>query len=133
MTFTPDLKPGPRVKDPAVYHQFHRLNKTCLHCGRRNITAAHLLRGPNREDVLEGLVPLCGGGSSGCHGAFDSGHSYIGDYDVKVTPEAVRFSVAYALRSEEWEASAAYLIRVLGPFGAEAYVQKLEQGAVVPL
>jgi translation elongation factor EF-Tu-like GTPase len=121
-----DYKDPPRVKDAQVYHAFHRMHRECLHCGRGNTTAAHLLRGPKREDVLDGLVPLCGGGSSGCHGAFDEGHAYIGDFGRKVTPAAVRLSVAFFLRSEAGADHAAYLIRRLGPFGAEDYVQKLE-------
>jgi len=121
-----DVKPS-RVHDPEVYRLFHARELTCVHCGNRNVSAAHLLRGKDREDVLAGLVPLCGGGSSGCHGAFDSGHSYIGDFGPSVTPALVKQSVARYLRSEAGEDSAAYLIHKLGPFGAEAYVQKLEQ------
>jgi hypothetical protein len=120
-----DPKPT-RKYDPTVYDEFHERDQLCLHCGSRHVTAAHLLRGSRREDDIRGLIPLCGSGSHGCHGAFDSGHSYIGDFGVKVTPEAVKASVAHFLRHEAGDDACAYLIERLGPFGAEAYVQKLE-------
>lgn len=125
----PDPRPPKRVRDQSVYAQFHAKGHVCLHCGNRNVTAAHLLRGSKREDVLAALVPLCGHGSWGCHGAFDSSQAYTGDFGRKVTPEAVKASVAAFLRSEAGEAHAAYLISKLGVFGAERFVQKLEASA----
>jgi hypothetical protein len=80
-----------------------------------------------REDVLAGLIGLCGSGAHGCHGAFDNGHSYTAQDGTKVTPELVKARVAAWLRSEEAADQCAYLIERLGPFGAESYVQKLEQ------
>lgn len=121
-----DPKPQKRIKDPSVYDRFYEIWTACLHCGNRSFTAAHLLRGKYREDVLAGLLPLCGSGGSGCHGAFDSGHAYIRYDGRRVTPAQVKKTVAAFLRSEAGEAQAAYLIRKLGPFGAEAYVLKLE-------
>jgi len=109
-----------------VYAEFHSQHHMCLHWGGPWPTAAHLLRGVQREDVLEALIPLCGGGSSGCHGAFDSGHSYHSMALCKtVTPEDVRESIAAFLDSEDGEQAAAYLVRRLGPFGAEAYRLRL--------
>lgn len=121
-----DPKPS-RVKDKGVYAEFYaRGPHTCLHCGSPYVSAAHLLRGKDREDVLEGLIPLCGDGARGCHGSFDSGHSYIGDFGRKVTPGHVKASVAHFLRHEAGADQTAYLIRRLGPFGAEAFVLRLE-------
>lgn len=128
MTFRPDPKDEPRVKDPGVYKAFHRYDRECLHCGNRHVSAAHLLGGNMREDDIDGLVPLCGGGSSGCHGAFDRGHSYIGDFGRKVTPAAVRFSVAFFLKSEAGDDQRAYLKRRLGLGGYANYIEKLEAG-----
>src|SRR5207344_1588781 len=109
--FKRDPKPPVRVKDGLVYAAFHAQHHRCLHCDAPWPTAAHLLRGVSREDVLEALVPLCGGGSSGCHGAFDSGHSYHSMALCRtVTPEDVKASVAEFLRSDDGEKHAAYLI-----------------------
>jgi len=120
-----DPKPV-RVKDGLVYAAFHHQRHVCLHCGAPWPTAAHLLRGTRREDVLEALVPLCGGGSSGCHGAFDEGHSYHSMTLCKtVTQEDVRLSVGEYLSSEDGQDASAYLIRTLGPFEAEAYRLKM--------
>ena len=125
---TPDLKPEPRVKDPDVYKQFHRLYDSCLACGNRHITAAHLLGGNKREDVLAGLVPLCGGGTSGCHGAWH-GNPYRGDFGHYFTTEFVKSQVAYQIRGEGGDDWRDYLVSRLGEWGAELYLLKLEGAA----
>lgn len=117
-----DPKPTPRMIDPDVYRMFHAAEPLCVHCGNRNVEAAHLLRGNEREDVLAGLIPLC----HGCHEAFDKGMAYTGEFGKKVTPSAVRLSVAWFLRSGFGKDHVAYLVAKRGAFGAEAYVQKLE-------
>ena len=122
---TPDPKPAPRVKDPDAYARFHRFYQECLHCGNRHISFSHLLSGNDREDVFEAGVPLCGGGTSGCHGAWH-GHAYIGDFGKKVTPRAVRWSVHFFISSEAGNDQRAYLQRKLGPAGYEAYMERLE-------
>lgn len=122
-----DPKPQRVKDDPYVYAEFHRQGYRCLHCDAPWPTAAHLLRGVSREDVIEALIPLCGSGSSGCHGAFDEGHSYISPVMFrKVTPDDVKASVARYLRSPAGQKQAQYLMRRLGVFGAETYVLKLE-------
>src|SRR5262245_43927781 len=127
----PDPKPAKRIRDELVFELFHDQYWHCLHCGKVNVSAAHVIsRGAGGDDVMANLVPLCGGGSTGCHGAFDNGHSYIGDFGQKITPEAVKASIAAFIRSEEGEAHAAYLIAKLGPFGAEAWVQTRLEGRV---
>jgi hypothetical protein len=110
------------LHDCTVYARFHAIYDTCLACGHRGVEAAHLLRGKDREDVLEGLIPLC----SLCHGAFDKRTTHIGDFGRKVTPQLVDAKVAAFLRSEAGDDHCAYLIRRRGPFGAEHYVLNLE-------
>ena len=122
---TPDPKPE-RQKEPMVYAEFHAQHHVCVHCGAPWPTAAHLLRGVLREDHIDALVPLCGGGSSRCHGAFDSGHAYTSSVTFeRVTPADVKRSVAKFLASPEGQRQAAYLVRKLGGFGAEAYRLRL--------
>ena len=116
----PDWKPEKRVKDQGVYAQFHSLGLRCLHCTSTVVEAAHLLRGIKREDVLAALVPLC----RFCHEAFDTARNVY--YPIFVSVSAVKASVARHLRSAAGDANAAYLIRVLGPLGADDYLQRLE-------
>lgn len=118
----PDPKPE-RVKDPDVYRQFHSYSQECLSCGNRHVEAAHLLRGSKREDVLAGLVPLC----RGCHKVFDEGGSYRGDFGHVFTQGQVKHAVARMLRHESGDDQRDYLVRVLGMWGAERYVQELEE------
>ena len=123
----PDPKPPPPVRDLAVLRRFHAFYSNCVHCGNAHITAAHLVgRGRGGDDHMGNLVPLCGSGSSGCHGAFDNGHTFIGDFGRRVTPTAVKASVAYFIRSEAGDDHRKYLVGKLGSFGAESFVQKLE-------
>lgn len=115
-----DLK-SVRVRDKSMYATFHAQGHRCLNCGATNPQAAHLLRGKDREDLLEAVVPLC----FLCHPAFDEGVT-VSDGATVVGPRDVRPVVAAFLRSDAGADQAAYLIRKLGAFGAEAYVQKLE-------
>ena len=116
-----DPKPEKRVKDKSVYAEFHRIHCFCLHCGCSPVAASHLLRGKNREDVLEALIPL----APWCHEAFDEGNRVNGPYG-EVKAANVRAAVARFLRSPAGEKNAAYLIRKLGPNGALDYLQRLE-------
>lgn len=124
---TPDPKAPPRVHDPDVYKQFHRLYDECLVCGNRHVTAAHLLGGSDREDVLAGLIPLCGGGAGpGCHGAWH-GNPYRGDFGHYFTTAFVKNAVAAALRTEPWDDQRNYLEARLGVEAAELYIERLEE------
>ena len=125
MAGKPDLKPEPRVKDPDVYRQFHSYSQECLSCGNRHVEAAHLLRGKDREDVLDGLIPLC----HGCHECFDKRTKYRGDFGHMFTPEGVDSAVARYLRHEAGDDQRNYLISRKGMWGAELYLLKLEGAA----
>lgn len=126
MTAKADPKPT-RIRDDEVYTLFHKRDHVCVCCGSRDVSAAHIIgRGAGGDDVVANLVPLCGDGSRGCHGAYDNGHAYQGAGGRRITPEIVRWSIARYIRSEAGEDAAVYLIAKLGPFGAEAFVQKLE-------
>ena len=125
MSAQPDPRPPRRVKDRDVYTRFHAIDWDCLSCGGRPVEAAHLLRGKDREDNLNGLVPLC----HGCHECFDKGLSYRGAFGHKFTPDVVKAKVARYIRSEAGDDARAYLIEKRGQFGAEVYVQSLEVGA----
>lgn len=123
-----DPKPEPRTIDPDVYRLFHAAEPVCVHCGNRQVEAAHLIsRKQGGDDVLANLIPLC----HGCHEAFDKGMAYLGEFGKRVTPAAVRLSVAWFLKSEEGDDHCAYLIAKRGAFAAAAYVQRFEAGQLV--
>lgn len=44
----------------------------CRVCGAPHASLHHLLGGAWRSDELDNLVPLCGGGTTGCHGIYTS-------------------------------------------------------------
>ncbi len=80
MTFSPDPKPRKRIKNPQAGVEKVRRESRCRACGLvsswvmdgGNLTRAHLLnRSQGGDDVDDCIIPLCGHGSQGCHGAMD--------------------------------------------------------------
>jgi hypothetical protein len=78
----PDLKPARRVVDPTAGVEKIRREGRCRACGRAGLpikdggvlNRAHLVgKGQRGDDVDANIVPLCGSGTEGCHGAFDGG------------------------------------------------------------
>lgn len=71
---TPDWKPAARVR--ASRKEWQRLREAklgpCRVCGGHGVTLHHLVgRDLGGGDVEENLVPLCGSGTTGCHGAVE--------------------------------------------------------------
>lgn len=68
-----DPKPAKRIVDrEAGIHKVFR-EKKCRACGRRGywtLHRSHLVgKGVGGDDVDENIIPLCGSGVTGCHGA----------------------------------------------------------------
>lgn len=122
----PDWKPDAPIRDPAVFDWFHAQGFLCLVCGTdQDVNAAHLYgRGKGGDDVKANLVPLCGSGSFGCHGAYDNGHSHIVEIDVKITPELVRLTIGRWLRSDDGSDARWYLTGKLGLLGAKEWARR---------
>jgi hypothetical protein len=119
-------RPPKRIVNPKAMRDFHKVSHECVHCGNPHVSAAHILgKGRRGDDIEANLVPLCGDGSSGCHGAYDNGHSYIGDFGRKVTPDAVRASVGRYILSEAGCDAAWYLTAKLGTGGSVAFLESL--------
>ena len=58
---------------PDEWAEFHRRKGgRCRVCGATNTTLHHLLGGVWRSDELDNLIPLCGSGTTGCHGIYTS-------------------------------------------------------------
>jgi 5-methylcytosine-specific restriction endonuclease McrA len=74
--FRPDPKDGPRVS--ALPEEWYRLRRVkdgpCRVCGYRATSLHHLVpRSLGGDDVEQNLVPLCGSGTTGCHGLVEEG------------------------------------------------------------
>ena len=101
-----DFKDGARIVDPDLMRQAHWAFDECIICGGIDITIHHILpRSQLGDDVWENLVPLCGSGTHGCHGAVEAG-----------LDSACRALGLYVMR--ERPDTLAYLERKLGSEGA---------------
>jgi len=122
-----DAKPAKRIVNPQAMRDFHKeSHHECVACGNRHVTAAHILgKGRGGDDVRANLVPLCGSGSSGCHGAYDNGHAYRGDFGKRITADYVKFMVARYVLSEGGDDARWYLTGKLGPEGSRAFLESL--------
>ena len=71
---SPDPKSGARIRDPGLMRQAHWAFDECVICGGIDISIHHVLpRKQQGDDVWENLAPLCGDGTSGCHGGIENG------------------------------------------------------------
>lgn len=93
-----DHKRPARIKDPELMRQAHWAFDECVICGSINISIHHILpRGQGGDDVWENLVPLCGSGTTGCHGGveagLDSACRALGRYVMSERPDTVDYLV----------------------------------------
>lgn len=69
---TSDPKREPRIRDPELLRRMHFEFEECCICGNVLFSVHHVLkRSQGGDDVKENLVPLCGSGTTGCHGAVE--------------------------------------------------------------
>lgn len=73
-TVTPDPKPrAPRIVDRLATTRACLRWRECAICGEPSATGHHVLaKGDGGDDVLENIVPLCGSGTTGCHGLVEN-------------------------------------------------------------
>lgn len=70
----PDLKPGKTERKATRKVDASVTRRACLEwrecpCGKPSATGHHVLaRGQGGDDVAANIVPLCGSGTTGCHG-----------------------------------------------------------------
>lgn len=75
----PDPKPAARIVDRKATTRKLLEDRTCRACGRPASSGHHLLpKGERGDDVVDNVIPLCGDGASGCHGALH-GNPYTVD------------------------------------------------------
>lgn len=112
-----DPKNGARIKDPELMRKAHWAFDECVICGGIDISIHHILSKSSTasgqgDDVWENLVPLCGDGTSGCHGAveheLDSVCRAVGLYLIQERPDTL-FYLERKLGSRE--AAAEFLRR----------------------
>jgi hypothetical protein len=74
----PDAKTGPKERKPTRTLDRSLTAKSCLEwrecpCGKPSATGHHVIsRGKGGDDVLPNIVPLCGSGTTGCHGLVEN-------------------------------------------------------------
>lgn len=93
---TPDPKRDGRIKDPDLMRQAHWAFDECVICGAIDISIHHVLsRGQGGDDVWEDLVPLCGSGTTGCHGGVEAGLDSVcralGRYLLTERPDTIEY------------------------------------------
>jgi hypothetical protein len=73
-----DPRPTRRVVDPHAGTGKVVAEGRCRACGRKGLSylnRAHLVsKGQRGDDVEDNIVPLCGSGTSGCHGSLTDHH-----------------------------------------------------------
>lgn len=68
----PDPKRGKRIVDRTAVRRTLLIDRACAACGRAAANAHHIVQkgSPHFGDDVEGnLLPICGSGTMGCHGA----------------------------------------------------------------
>jgi len=96
----PDPKPRPRVQDPTAGYTKIRAEQRCRLCGMGfarglGLTRHHVVpKGQGGDDVADNLVPLCGHGTIGCHGAVEHDIRARVRLRAKLRPQ----EIAYATR-----------------------------------
>ena len=101
-----DPKPAKRIVDGDAGRIKIAFEGRCRCCGRAwSLNRAHLVaRGQGGDDVDDNIVPLCGSGTTGCHGALTA---HTRDWRIvaarlreNLTPAEVAYCVEK--KSQDW-------------------------------
>lgn len=101
-TYAPDWKPTAAKKSKPARGKRPPLNAACVACGIRATNRHHVIQkgAPHHgEDIDENLAPLCGSGTSGCHGAFH-GNPYVDKAGRRWTAAEVGAAIGVWLRAD---------------------------------
>jgi hypothetical protein len=112
---TADPKPAARIVNPDAMKRKLASDLVCRGCHVRRAANCHHLIGKAQsgDDVEANLVPLCGSGSHGCHGALH-GNPYVEVGGLRWTAHDVRQNIGMTLHPEE----ILYLVAKLGRVAA---------------
>lgn len=98
-TVVPDPKPEPRIRQAGGVLPALLADPECAACGRQAHNAHHVLpKGSpwHGDDVAENGIPLCGSGTTGCHGA-EHGSPYVDGDGYRWTVEEVKRAIGLAI------------------------------------
>jgi hypothetical protein len=108
---TPDPKRPARLVDKTARIRKLLIDPRCRACGVEAVNTHHLIgKGQGGDDVCDNLIPLCGSGSHGCHGALH-GNPYVNAAGERVTGQVVRYAIGLTL----WPSEYTYVITKLSP------------------
>lgn len=119
-TVTPDPKPrAPRILDRLATTRACLRWRECAVCGEPSATGHHVLaKGDGGDDVLENIVPLCGSGTTGCHGLVENRDwealRALGSWILACRPDVLEYLFRKLPQPESWIERNLYLI-VLRP------------------
>lgn len=100
----------------------------CRVCLRRATNTHHLIgRGQRGDDDVDNLIPLCGSGSDGCHGALH-GTPYTRE-GRRWTADEVRQTIGLRITSSEYT----YVVCKLGAGAAGATLSRLYRVEIATL
>ena len=120
----PHPRPARRVRDrEALARARLALRFTCAACRRRPGSVHHVIpRGEGGDDDPRNLVPLCGDGVTGCHGALH-GNSYVDSTGDRWTADIVRAAVGRYLTAGNRD-TIRYVNEKLGPEAGRDYLRR---------
>lgn len=110
-----DPRPALRIADPQAGIAKLKAEGRCRACGHHSfmLSRHHLVpKGQGGDDLDENIIPLCGNGTQGCHGAMTDHTNSVGwpskleGYEWQV--------VASAIRSSLWSTERMYIVRTKG-------------------
>lgn len=92
----PDPKPARRIYDPTATMRACLFWRECAVCGKPSATGHHLLsRKQGGDDEIANIAPLCGSGTTGCHGLIENedegARRALGAWIMRERPDSVRY------------------------------------------
>jgi hypothetical protein len=104
---TADPKPAARIVDRLATTRACLRWRECLVCGGPSATGHHVLaRGAGGDDVLENITPLCGSGTTGCHGLVEARDpdalAALGDAILRCRPDVLDYLAAKIPQAASW-------------------------------
>lgn len=107
-----DPRPSRRITDSTAGIEKVRDEGACRACGLKglpNLTRHHLVgRGQRGDDVDVNIVPLCGSGTTGCHGSLTDHHRASAPSLLAGMPYE---AIVSALRSKLTAAEKDYIVK----------------------
>lgn len=113
-SYEPDWKPTKAKKAKPTRGKRPPMRNACVACGVIATNRHHVIQKGSPhfgEDIEENLAPLCGSGTSGCHGAFH-GNPWVDKTGHRWTADEVGAAIGRWLREDP--ARIAYAIERAG-------------------